>query len=66
MEEKTIFSITLNNKNEIRSNMDLSSILGEEDALRFIHSLLDEFKQDVLRKIREIKAPVKEDDEFDF
>ncbi|MDD5650016.1 MAG: hypothetical protein PHF86_06335 [Candidatus Nanoarchaeia archaeon] len=65
MEEKTIFSITLNNKNEIHSNIDLSSIEGEEDALRFIHSLLDEYKQEVLEKIREAKTPV-EDDEFDF
>jgi hypothetical protein len=44
--------------------MDLSSILREEDALRFIHSLLEEFKQDVLNKIREINVPVEEDEDL--
>lgn len=65
MDGKTIFNISINNQNEIISKIDLTSIIGEEEALRFVHSLLDEYKQEVLEKIRECKTLI-EDDEDSF
>jgi hypothetical protein len=65
IEDKTIFKISINNNNEIHSSIDLTSVIKEEEALRCIHSLLDEYKQEVLETIREAKISV-EDEEDDI
>jgi hypothetical protein len=63
-EEKTIFKISIDNLNQIHTSIDLSSIEDEEDALRFVHSLLDEHKEEVLHLIRKTRTPVEDDEEF--
>ncbi len=55
-EGKTIFQITLDNTNKFKVYYDISGIEEEEEALRIIHSLLDEYKQATLDQITEIKS----------
>jgi len=63
IETKTLFSITVDNKNCIRTFIDLSSIESEEEPLRIIHSLLEQYKNNVLDQIKELA--VSEKDEID-
>ncbi|MDD5649329.1 MAG: hypothetical protein PHF86_02780 [Candidatus Nanoarchaeia archaeon] len=62
-EEKTIFKITIDNNNQFITSIDLSGIEHDEEALRFVHSFLDEYKDEVLQRIRSLKTQVK--DEFE-
>jgi len=62
MEDKTLIRISLSNDNKIRVKIDLSGIEEDEEALRFIHSILDELRENLLEQISTIKH-VEEDNE---
>lgn len=62
-EEKTIFKITIDNFNKIKSEIDLESLEGEEEALRFVHSILDEYRQLLIDYLSVSKPMVDDDDE---
>jgi len=56
MEEKTLISITVNNANQIKTDIDLTSILDEEEPLRIVHSVLDQYRDIVLSCLSEIRT----------
>jgi len=52
----TLINISIDNFNTIKASVDLSSIKSNEEALRFVHSLMDEYKQIVLDNIHELTS----------
>jgi hypothetical protein len=64
MEELTLIQISIDNKNNIRSSLDLTPIEHDEEALRITHSILDEHRQSVLDQINIIKAVKEIEDPF--
>ena len=56
MEQRTIVRIALDNQNKFTSFYDLHGVEEDEQALRIVHSLLDELRDDVLKRICSITS----------
>jgi hypothetical protein len=65
MDERTLVQVSIDNCNKIRTSIDLTGIEDEEEALRIVHSILDEHRQNVLDRINEVKHVI-DDNEFDL
>jgi hypothetical protein len=62
MEERTLVRISISNDNKIKIESDFSGIENDEEALRFIHSIVDELRDNLLDHISEVKQ-IEEDEE---
>jgi hypothetical protein len=59
---KTIASVTIDNNNIIRNKLDLNNL--DENALRILHSILDQQRQDVLEHITSFQEVQEDSDEI--
>lgn len=53
MEERTVVQITVDNNDSIRTSIDLTDL--EENAVRYIHSILDEMRCQALAALANFK-----------